>query len=80
MTVFDVFQSESYEFLEIARGTAAGDKIISVTLATGVFKLRTGMNSGTEETRQTDATLHIRPSESFVDDLVGNGIRIRGKT
>jgi len=84
MDVFQTFANTSYDFLTIVRGTVAGDTITSTTQAYGVFKLRTGMNSGENaETRQSDATLHIRPTEPFIaansGNLVGHGIRVEGK-
>ena len=83
-TVFDVFDLSPYTFLEISRGTVAGDMITSQTQADGVFKLRTGfVSADNQETRQSDATLHIKPSESFLaindGNLVGHGIRVQGK-
>lgn len=82
--VFDVFKTTDYVFLQIERGTVAGDMIVAQTAANGVFKLRTGMNNdGRQETRESDATLHIRPSESFITandgNLNGHGIRVEGK-
>ena len=81
LTVFDVFDTVTYTFLEISRGGVAGDTIDSETTATGVFKLRNGMNvSNDQETKTSDATLHIRPSETFVSTgLTGHGIRVDGR-
>jgi hypothetical protein len=81
--VFSVFISIPYQFLKI-EDTVRGDTIVSITDATGVFKLRTGsVTTANEENRQSTPTLHIRPSESFIlangGNLVGHGIRIEGK-
>lgn len=82
MTVFDVFTSTPYTFLQIKRGTVAGDVIESQTDATGVFKLRTGATIGDNaENRESTATLHVRPTESFIqlnNGIVGHGIRVMG--
>jgi len=65
--VFDVFDPSDYEYLEISRGGVYGNVIVSTTPAEGVFKLRTGMvSANNQETRDANATLHIRPTESFV--------------
>lgn len=84
MDVFDVFNLTPYTFLQIERGTVAGDIITAQTEAEGVFKLRTGFVSGADtETRQSDATLHIRPSEPFIvannGNLTGHGVRVEGR-
>lgn len=79
-TVFDVFTVSPYTFLVITRGGVFGNTIASQTQATGVFKLRDGRTRTTnEELVQSDATLHIRPTEPFVASLVGNGIRKDGQ-
>lgn len=79
-TVFDHFEVTPYEFLSIKRGTVLGNVIEESFEATGVFKLRNGIISVTnQESHQSDATLHIRPSESFATtDMVGQGIRKDG--
>ena len=81
-TVFTVFQPTPYQFLTISRGGVAGDGIIATTDAEGVFKLRNGMNvSDDQETKTSDATLHIKPTETFVSTgLTGHGIRVKGRT
>lgn len=81
-TIFDVFVSEPYTFLTISRGGVAGDGITARTDATGVFELSDGMNvANDQETKQSDATLAIRPTETFVSTgLVGHGIAVRGRT
>jgi len=81
-TVFDLFDLTDYTFLEISRGGVAGDVILSETAAAGVFKLRNGMNvSNDQETKSSDATLHIKPEEPFVSTgLTGHGIEVGGRT
>lgn len=84
-TVFDVFTSTPYIFLQVSRGTVVGDYVSSTFVTDGVFKLRTGFTKGdTEETATSDATLHIRPLESFITanngNLVGHGIEVLGQT
>lgn len=83
-TVFDVFVSVPYTFLIVNRGGVYGNVITSEIAATGVFKLRDGMIMlNNQESRQSDATLHVRPSESFIatvgGDMVGHGIRKDGQ-
>lgn len=66
--VFDVFDLSDYTFLQISRGGIAGNQIVSTTTAQGVFKLRTGLvRSETSESVEQGATLHIRPTESFLE-------------
>lgn len=76
-TVFDVFEVTDYTFLELNQGGVLGNTIASQIDATGVLKLRDGMNVNLQaETADSDATLHIRPTEPFATgNLVGNGIR-----
>lgn len=66
-TVFDVFDLSPYQFLELRNDGITGETVKQTYNADGVFKLRQGMNaSGNAETIQTDATLHIRPDETFI--------------
>ena len=81
MDVFDIFSTVSYDFLEISRGNVYGNQIVSRVTAEGIFKLRSGITRTTrEEYRQSTATLHIKPTESFLTtfnkQLVGHGIEI----
>jgi hemin uptake protein HemP len=79
MNVFDAFTTSTYTYLVISRGGVAGNVIESEIEAEGVFKLRSGMNvSSDQETKSSDATLHIKPDESFTPE-VGNGIRHDGQ-
>lgn len=81
MDVFDVFQSVPYTFLQISRGGRNGNVILEETEATGVFKLRDGIAmQSNQETRESTASLHVRPTESFLatvgNNMVGHGIRV----
>lgn len=67
-TVFDVFDLSEYTFLEISRGGVAGNQIIEDYTAYGVFKLRSGLLRGeNSENVEQGATLHIRPTEPFIE-------------
>lgn len=84
MEVFDVFDLTPYVFLQISRGGVAGNVIEGEADATGVFKLRSQMVRGENaETKESSATLHIRPAETFLatndNNLVGHGVRVGGK-
>ena len=84
MDVFQAFASSEYVYLKINRGGVAGNLIVSQTPAEGVFKLRSGMTvSNDQETKTSDATLHIRPHEEFLannsGNLIGHGIRCQGR-
>lgn len=62
-----------------------GNTIVTSISATGVFKTRLGMvQADNLETLESDATLHIRPDESFVatvdQNMVGHGIDFEGIT
>ena len=77
-TVFDMFPQQPYTFLEISRGTVIGDGIIAEYTAYGVIKLRSGMNvSNDQETKSSDDTLHIKPSESFLLNVPANAEHYR---
>lgn len=80
-TVFDVFEEVPYQFLEVARGGVYGNRITAVHNATGVFKLRNEMvQVNNQELRQSAATLHVHPNESFLTGSdVGKGIRVEGQ-
>ena len=83
LSVFDAFPNglTPYQFLNISRGDVYGNVITSVTNATGIFKLRNEqIQVNNQELRQSAATLHIRPTETFANsNLVGNGIRVEGQ-
>lgn len=80
MDLFSVFPTTPYTFLELNQGGILGNSIKKETSSNGVLKERDGMTQNNNmETVQGDATLHIKPSESFLSGLnynvVGHGIR-----
>lgn len=80
-SVFDVFEQVPYEFLEVSRGGVYGNRITESHDAMGVFKLRNEMvQVNNQEVRQSAATLHVKPDESFISSIaVGQGIRCQGQ-
>lgn len=76
-TVFDHFDLTPYTFLEISRGGVFGNRITAEHQAEGIFKLRNDMVMvNNQEVRQSAATLHVRPDESFISSIaVGQGVR-----
>jgi hypothetical protein len=83
--VFDLFDLTDYTFLQISRGGIAGNTIVDSFETNGVFKLRSDLVRGENaETKESNATLHIRSTESFLsaldNNLVGHGIEVYGKT
>ncbi len=81
---FDVFKCQTYDFLEITRGSVRGNVIKSRRSLTGIFKDRDGMEkSGNVETYKADARIHVKP-EDFPGlspkQLIGNGIEVNGQT
>lgn len=83
MDVFTIFDTSPYTFLKIKQGVE-GNTIETEYDAEGVFKFRGGMTGRDIETPTADATIHVRPSETFVTDLegdlVGHGIAAGGET
>lgn len=84
MDVFSAFANTNYVFLQIARGGVRGNTIEAQFNATGVFKLRSDLVRGeNSETKDSNATLHVRPTESFLaandNNLIGHGVRVNGK-
>lgn len=82
--VFDLFDLTTYTFRQLKRGGIRGNTIVQSTEATGVFKLRSQMvRNPNSETKESNATLHIRSKESFLSaldgNLVGHGVTIGGK-
>jgi len=72
-TVFDVFDSIPYTYLQINRGGVAGNTIVSSHEATGIFKLRTGLlKADNSENVEQGATLKVRPTEPFLSHVPGN--------
>lgn len=81
MDVFDVFTLTPYTFLQVSRGGVYGNTIVNSVNSEGVFKLRNEMvQVNNQELRQSAATLHVRPTESFMTNkVVGHGIRALGQ-
>ena len=81
--VFEAFPERltAYQFLSISRGGVYGNVITASYNAEGVFKLRNEqIMVNNQELKQSAATLHIRPSETFAsNDMVGQGIRVEGQ-
>lgn len=72
-TVFEVFDTTVYTYLQISRGGVAGNTINAQYAGDGVFKLRTGMIRGeSSENVEQGATLHVRPTESFLGNVPTN--------
>jgi hypothetical protein len=81
MDIFDAFELSPYTFLEVSRGGVYGNVITATHQAEGVFKLRNEMVMvNNQELKQSAATLHVRPDESFItNDLVGQGVSVEGQ-
>lgn len=79
-TVFDAFSEVDMTYLTVKRGQVRGNEIIAEKTIRGIFKVREGMIAGSQEVRQSTATVHAHP-EDFAegDEIVGNGIRYDGK-
>lgn len=82
----DVFQAfpellREYQFLEVSRGGVYGNVITATHTSNGIFKLRNEqVMVNNQELKQSAATLHIRPDETFAsNDMVGQGIRVEGQ-
>lgn len=83
-TVFDVFTTRPYTFIQ-TEAVNGGYRSVTEYQANGVVKHRDGkLLNGRQESYDTQTTLHIRPSEPFIDavsgakELVGNFVRIDG--
>lgn len=77
--VFDVFDLTDYTFLQISRGGVAGNSVVESFPATGVFKLRSSLvRNQSSENQESNTTLHIRSTESFLEaignNLIGHGV------
>lgn len=73
LTVWDVFNTSPYTYLEISRGGVTGNVIAGSYSAEGIFKLRGGMIQGqNSEQSEQGATLHVKPSESFLTNVPTN--------
>ena len=82
MDIFTLFTNTNYTFLKLAP-KVQGNTVASEYEAQGVFKLRDGTtNSDGMEQRTGNASLHIRPDETFVTELGGvlngHGVAVDG--
>lgn len=80
MDPFDLFATTDYTFLKLD-SKASGNTIAEEYPANGIVKLRDGMvQEDNVESYESTSTIHIRPSETFLDDiggnLVGHGVRV----
>lgn len=85
--IFDLFHTTDYTFLRL-ESKSGGNIVAEEYPANGVFKLRSGMVlvdnvesfGGGGAAQDAVASLHIRPTESFLGDLsaelVGHGVRV----
>jgi hypothetical protein len=73
MDVFEAFRETPYKFLKLAQGGVLGNATVTEFDASGIFKERNGMiQNNNLETVDSDATLHIRPTETFIAEVGGN--------
>lgn len=84
MDVFTAFQTSAYTFMVLNQGGVRGNAVDSSYEATGIFKEREGMVVNANlESMQADATLHVRPNESFLSGIdnymVGHGVSVNGR-
>lgn len=82
--VFDVFDLTDYTFLQVSRGGIVGNTVVDTFEAEGVFKLRSDLVRGENaETKESNATLHVRSTESFLsainNNMVGHGVDVFGR-
>lgn len=84
LDVFGSFKTTPYTFLALGQGGVYGNTILAQYNADGVFKLRRGITQGVDLQNATStATLHIRPTESFLStygDLEGHGVLVNGNS
>lgn len=80
LDIFTTFKTTPYTFLAYGQGGIYGNVTQQEYEADGVFKLRRGVsNTALGENPTSTATLHIKPTEGFVDahrPLEGNGIKV----
>lgn len=83
MDIFTSFKQVPYTFLKLGQGGIYGNGTLESTDAYGVFKLRRGVTQGSDlQNATSSATLHIKPSEAFLEGLEsieGNGVEVAGK-
>lgn len=83
MDIFSVFTQEPYTFIAVEPVSSGGYKVVQEFEALGVIKHRDGkVLNGHDESFDTQTTLHIHPTEGFIefvggsDRIVGNYIKI----
>lgn len=82
MDIFRLFTNTAYTFLKIVQ-VVEGNKVETEYEAVGVFKLRDNMTASDDlEISTGNATIHIKPNETFLADvggvLTGHGVRVDG--
>lgn len=80
LDVFTIFKTTPYTFVKYGQGGIYGNTSLQEWNAEGVFKLRRGVsNTALGENATSTATLHIKPSETFLSGLTtieGHGIKV----
>lgn len=80
LDIFSTFKTTPYTFNLLGQGGIYGNTTITSHEADGVFKLRRGVsNTALGENPTSTATLHIKPTEGFLDGLTtieGHGVTI----
>lgn len=80
LDVFTTFKTTPYTFLAYGQGGIYGNTTLQEYEADGIFKLRRGVSKTTlGENPNSTATLHIKPSEGFLEahrPLEGHGIKV----
>lgn len=79
--MFELFTNRPYTFLEL-ENSINGRTIKNEYPAMGIIKLTSELGGDSmKETELYPVSLHIKPSETFIDgrNLVGHGIRIEGE-
>jgi len=83
LDIFSTFRTTPYTFLKLGQGGLRGNGTLQEFEAEGVFKLRRGITQGVDIQNPTStATLHIKPSETFLSGLAtleGHGIKYDGQ-
>ena len=82
LDVFSNFPTTPYTFIVSGQGGIYGNSVIAQFNAQGIFKLRRGItDTSYGEVPTSTATLHIKPSETFVSTyrpLEGHGVIVNG--
>ncbi len=82
LDVFTTFKTQPYTFVKYGQGGIYGNTSLQEWNAEGVFKTRRGVsNTALGENPTSTATLHIKPTETFLSGLTtieGHGIKFNG--